>query len=492
MAVYYPKAICSLKVTLSDYGESISQPEPVLFQPVSCSVSINSYVEADTFEVVARFEDLPFDPRLIRSAFVTISIFDQKQLDLPLSQQKAMAQEKTIFAGFADSHNIKLDSVSRLINLSGRDFTSMFIDTKFDNANLSDAEGKRLRKIRLNRPLVAILEDLKSNVPGAGAIMIEDRTEGAVQNFQLASGGGYDLISGQKSQFGEYEYSQPNETYWDAIVSLCQSAGLICYIERDRLVLTSPRILYSGPGFFQKEGKDTIPMIFGKNIESIEFRKNLGRKKRFNLLLSSLSTRTSKTTNVSIPRDATPGWISRTKVQKGVQMVLSLGPQGEQIKKPAPSYKFQFINKTKEQLIALGEGIFEEFVRQQLEGRLRTRDLSVGLESGTEFDLTQIKTGQPVQIEIAQGDLQYISRKTEDGKNISDNDRKLYLRRHGYSESAAQLLIDSISKISGQIKPIFYLREAQIAMHSDGFQLDIGFVNFILLGEKGSAGLASG
>ena len=479
--VYYPKCLCVAKMVLADFGANIQQPQPVSFQPVSAAVRINSYVEADTFSVTARYEDFPFDPRLIRSMLITISIFNSKDI----STEKA--EKVAIMAGFADAHNISLDASARTVQFDGRDYTSLFIDTRFDNANLNDDEGRRLRKIKLARPLVSILEDLKSNVAGAEKIQIEDRTQGAVQNFTRASGGNYDLVNGQKSQYGQVEYVQPNETYWDVISSICEAAGVICYIELDKLVLTTPRILYQSEGFSSKKA---VPFIYGKNIERLEFHKNLSKKKRFNVVVRSLNRRTSETTSLSIPRDATAGWIQATNVEKAVQQVLSLDSTGAQVKKPAPAFVFRFIDKTKEELVSLGEGIFEQFVRQQLEGSMVTREMTIN--DGTEIDLTQLKIGTPILIEMAQKDMQYINRKSPEGENISDAQRVAYLLRRGYNPETAAILVQALAAITGKIKPTFYMRGCELAMHSDGFQLTVDFINFVVLGERTSQGVKSG
>ena len=481
MQIYYPKCVCTAKAILSDYGFEIKQPKEFNFEPVSANVEINSYSEADTFSVNARFEDIPFDPRLIRSMSITVSIFDQRKLPINPVRDKNIIIKQAMIIGFVDTHSIALDSSGRIVSFSGRDYTSIFIETKFDNADISDQESKKRRKISLNRPLTDILQDLLKNVPGSGDIQIEDRTSGSVQNFNLAAGSSYSLVNGATSQQGNVEYVRPNETYWDVITSLCEAAGVICYIELDRLVITNPRILFQKEGFTSKK---TIPFIYGTNIENLEFHKNLGRRKRFNLILRSLNTRTSETTSVSIPKDATQAWATQTNIEKAVQKVSSLDDRGNQITKPAPSFLFRFTNRTKEDLIKIGEKIFEEFVRQQIEGKLTTREMRVTDSDGVEFDLTQLKTGIPVQVEIVQEDIQYITRKSQDGSDISNAKRLAYLIRRGYERRTAEALIDAVSKTSGKLRPTFYLRTASFNMTSSGFSLDIGFVNFVVLADR--------
>ena len=60
------------KPVLNDYGiPNFRQPQEFLAEPISVNVNINRYSEADTFDAVMRWEDFPFDPRLIKNALVT-------------------------------------------------------------------------------------------------------------------------------------------------------------------------------------------------------------------------------------------------------------------------------------------------------------------------------------------------------------------------------------------------------------------------------------
>ena len=289
---------------------------------------------------------------------------------------------------------------------------------------------------------------------------------------------------------GNFYFVSKNETYWDVIVSICEAAGFICYIELDKLVLTSPRILYEGT-----EGgasKQTAPFVWGINIKRLELYRNLGKKRRFNLLMRSFSKRDGKVLNVSIPKDTTEAWSKRTGISRAVQRISEIDTTGVTKKKPAPGFTFSFFEKTKEQLVFLGEKIFEEFTRQQLEGTLETREMQITDLGGLEFDVTKIKTGTPLKVEITSEDLKAILRKAPDGQSISTGQRQSYLLSRGYSLQAVEALIQAISSATGKIRPTFYTREVNFTFDSDGFKMRVGFVNFISLGETEAGGLISG
>ena len=489
--VFYPKCIIAVNPTLHDYGiPNFRQlQEGFLSQPISATVHINSYSEADTFNCTLRWEDFPFDPRLIRNALVIISIFDLKKLDNITDFKLKQVRDNSIFVGNVDQYSVKLDSAVREVHIEGRDFTSIFLETKFDNANLEDEASKRTRKIDLNRSLVKILEDLKSNVPGAESIAIEPAEGITLPTNVAVASPGFSLVSGQTSTDGKFTYVQKHENYWDVIQNICQSVGVIAYIKKDKLVLTNSRILFHGESFSTKE---PIPFIYGENVSSLSFRRNLGRKKRFNIIMKSWNTKTNTPFKVSIPRDATAQWSKETNIPKAVQKIQTLDAQGNQITKDAPGYLFSYHNKTREQMVEIGQGIFEEIARQQIEGEMETKEMVVNNQNGVEIDLTKISVGTPLLLEIVQKDIQYISRKTIDGDPVSDGKRMNYLISRGYSVETASVLIEAVAQTSGKIRPVFYIRSADIMIGQDGFSLRIGFVNYIELGELQAGKVVSG
>lgn len=485
--IYYPSAILKLTVILYDYGNSrYSKPFNFTIKPFSVNINKNSYNKADTFSVMIRFEDLPFDPRLIRSLLIAIAVKDLK--DLQAFTGATFEQEDVVFIGYADTYNVVFDSSERMIRIEGRDFTSLLIDATFDNANLPDpaSGGSRLRKINLNRSIVAIIKDILSNVPAATGLKVRDETEGkALKNFAL-SVPSYDLVNGRKTSIGGFSYVNPNRTYWDVIVSICEASGIIAYIDLDELVLSSPRLLFTG----NKNSKPTLQFFYGNNLLSLEFYRNLGKKKFFNIVVKTFSIRTQAPLLVVIPRDATQAWASRVGVERKLQKVAELDTTGIKRERDAPVYSFTYHGKTKEQLVEIGEKIFEEFIRQQLEGSCQTAEMVVANDRGVEFDVTKIKTGTPIRIEILSEDIQSIMRFDTQGDAVTEGQRQDwlskrvgYLERRGYPKSIASDLVKAVSSGTGKLRPTFYTREAQIDMSQSGFAMRIGFVNYISLGE---------
>ena len=479
--IFYPRCFCHIIMNLYDYGAPKNATQHAfIVQPKSISVHLNSYLMADTCHATFRYEDFPIDPRLIKSAKLAVNIFDSKGLKNLSSEDLQARESDVVFVGFLDSLQTNLDTHERTVSVECRDYTSLFIDATFDNANLPDAEGKRRKKITLNRPLADIFADLIKNVPGAGKIEVEDRTDGQISNFRTAVGQ-FSLIDGKTSTEGDFYYVQRNQTYWDVIVSIASAAGVIVYIDRDKLVISNPRILYEGSA--GGRSKKTIPFIYGQNVKALELYRNLGKKRRFNVRLRSFNRRSGKVIEVGIPKDATAAWSQRTGISRKVQQLSEIDSQGTVRKKPAPGHAFSFTDKTKDQLIFIGEKIFEEIVRQQVEGSLETREMRVSDTDGLEFDITKLRNGIPLQIEIASSDLKNILRFAPDGRKIGKGERIAYLLNRGYPRGAAESLVEAVAEGTGRLRPTFYTREAAYSFDSGGFKLRVSFVNYIYLGE---------
>ena len=490
--VYYPKAIAKLGVLLHNYGQG-EQSKAYIHTviPESVVVNKNSYQQADDFSLTLRFEDLPFDPRLARSILVNIAIMDIKSLSGFTDKD---FYSNLLFRGFADSHNVTLESQQRIVTFEGRDYTALFIDAPFDNASLPDDTGERKTTISLNRPVKTIVQDLISNLPAVKNIKIRDETNGKqLSNFGSAVPA-YDLVNGLKSTSGDFNHINPNRTYWDAVVSLCEAAGMICYIDLDELVLTTPRILELGGPSGNK--KPTIQMIYGHNITSLNFHKNLGKKRKFNIVVRSFDPVTEKALVVTIPRDATSEWSNAMDIPKKLVKVAELDTNGIKVERDAPFFTFYALQThTTEGLVDIGEKIFTEFMRQQLEGSLETHDMTtVSHELGkkpVEYDITKIKTGTPVKIEILLDDIQNLLRFNSKGEKISNEKRQNemkkkfnYLKRKGYDQRVSSLIVRALAAGSGKLRPTFYTREATFRMDSRGFTMRIGFVNFVQIDLK--------
>jgi hypothetical protein len=460
VSFFYPQAAMVLRVVWEDFkfqSDPKKQKEyRIKVRAKRVAVSINDYSTADTFSADLDYKSFPFDPRCIRSLGVSIHFEDMKKLcdNGGVPSKIVPSDGNTVFLGFADEESIKLDENSRTVSFEGRDYTALLIDAKYDKGTLD-----------LSRPLKSILEELLSGLKTIGDITIDNRT-----GAELPILGKF---APDFNELGAHKNSHKHDTYWDVIQDLIRRAGLIAFIELDKLVISKPQNLYDGLKQYQ--------FLYGKNIKELEFKRKLGRQKGFNVSLRSLNIEKKEVLEAKIPLEATDEWLKAIGLPKDEVKIEKLNAKGEVKKDIAPYIGFLITNiVSKEQLIKVGEKTFEEIWRQQIEGSFSTKEMVIAVGSrGVEYDVTKIRNGTPINIEIDQRDMKSFSRHTTVDARIK------FLKDNGYEPSVAEALANSAGKFS----TTFYTKAVEFTMSEDeGFSMKVGFLNFINLGEKKKGG----
>jgi hypothetical protein len=464
MSTFYPQMVMVLSVLWEDYkrgsaSKSQAGNYTIALVPESVSVKINDYRTADTFNCELDYKNFPFDPRSIRSIQVTVHVEDARRiLDWPDAVQPK--PETTIFAGFADETTIDLDEDNRKVSFSGRDLTSILIDTRWDGT-LVDVQ---------NVTLDVVIKRILGKLDATKGLKVSFRIRGKMPTLAQIPGGYGDPAAGPDGELRNKRSARPNESYWDVIQDLITRAGLIGYIEIDTLVITDPNALY--------DRKDAKQFIYGRNLTSLQMKRKIGRVKDINLKLTSMNPRLAEPViTCHIPRDATPAFKKRMKVPDGDIMIERIRPDGTKEEKPEPA-PFLAFNipraPSRQRLIEIGENIFEEMSRQQIEGQIKTGEMMGRNLQGVEFDLTKMRIGTPIDIKIDNSDL--VGMREID----SETEREHYLRERGYTAEVAKYFAKTFTGFGSP----FYTKGVEMAMGADdGFSLTIEYVNFIELKE---------
>jgi hypothetical protein len=464
MSVYYPQAAVSLRVRWEDFGDKDAKLLEVYkldVIPKRVSVNINDYTTADTFELEIDYKSFPFDPRAIRSCGVSIFIEDMGKLygqDNALRQIRPssdLTNGNVIFQGFADEESINFDDDKRVVKLEGRDFTGILIDAKYLAGTPID----------MGQPLDVLVGSLLAALPATKDLKVDNRTGKTLPTLKQFYPGFGAPLAGQRNVGRD-------DTYWEIIQDLAAHAGVIVYVEIDKLVISTPRVLYD-----KSRAKQ---FIYGSNLKTVEFKRKLGRHKGFNVIVRCLDTSTKQVLQAKIPEEGTDAWAKDSGIPNKQVIVPVVGvnaqPQANQ-NQPAPYMAFRVTGiNDKPQLVEVGQKIFEELSRQQVEGSFETHEMEVMDKKGECFDLTKLRIGVPVAVEIDSTDLYNISRF---GKV---DQRRQFLIARGYPAAFA----DTFAKVMGGYTPVFYTKAAAFTLDSEnGFKLKVDFLNFIDLDNKG-------
>jgi hypothetical protein len=473
--IYYPQACIVLKILWEDFqiksDARLARETTLNILAKSVRVNINDYSHADSFEAEIDYKSFPFDPRLIRSCGVTVHMENMERL-YSNNDNLLRIQPKTsnaIFQGFADDDSITFDDNSRTVKLEGRDFTSLFLDRTYPKGTINLEQ-------RIDQVIQEIMSSLPENANNK-ITLVNKVTEQTKEELPILSSffGEKDKTSGKKNV-------KKDESYWECIQDICSRAGLICYMELDKLIINKPRVLY--------EKKNTTYFVYGKNLKSLDFKRKLGRRKNFNIVVRSLNVEDKEVLQAQIPAEATAEWSNAVGVPNKEVKQEKIGADGKPITEEnaqaAPYMAFSVPNiKNKDHLIQVGQEIYEEIGRQEIEGNLETRDMETWkfdaekkrVNNGC-FDLLKLRVGNPLSIEIDASDMQVLSR-------LGDVDeRRRYLIRQCYDQVSADVIARSLSRISTP----FYTKSVEYTMSIDsGFSMKVEFINFIETANKGLA-----
>jgi hypothetical protein len=512
-SIYYPQGVISLRVLFEDFStQSVRLQNSYAWTVVAknLKVNLNSYMEADTFSATIDYRNLPFDPRIIRSCGVSIYLENKKQI-FDLNSGRGLdaitpSKDNIIFQGFADTDKMELSEDDRTITLEGRDFTALLIDREY----LGDPIAPIDRVDVLLQALVNQLPQTKVDPtqPGSGLTVVPLglNEEDIPRLSQLAPG---------KGPFDGQINPRSKRSYWDMIQQIVNNSGLIAYVSLDQLVLTKPRNLY--------DRKQSKVFVYGKNVKDLSFERKIGRQKGFNVRVVSINTEQKEVLEARIPEEATEEWSRDTGViRQAVTMPVPKAPavgnqeQGETFTKlpsfltgpvakpsgepiveekkaePAPYITFKIANiADKDHLVKIGEKIYEELGRQQIEGRLSTLEMKVYTEeTRTTFDATKFRVGTPIEIRIDHGDLEGLNavrrpaarnNDKDDPKSMAETRQRIlsFLKRRGYGQTNAKIA-EAMADALTQFDTPFFTKAVEFTLdHEQGFSMELEFINFI-------------
>jgi hypothetical protein len=454
MAIYYPQACVILNVRWEDFGTNTAILQKEQKIPVSCRsvrVERNDYSEADSFNATIDYNSFPFDPRCIRACGITVCMEDRKKVFNENNSLNIIepSEANVVFQGFADESSISFDDTSRTIKLEGRDFTGLFVDAKRVNTN----------PIALSQPIDKIIGDLILEQEATKKIQIENRT-GEVLPVLAKIADDFNPFTSVKNQ-------KRGETYWDIIQSILGRVGLLGFIELDKFVISKPQNIY--------EKKNIKQFIYGANIKSLEFGRKLGRSKDFNVMIRSFSTGAKAVTEAKIPLEAkSPRFISNFG---GTEVIIpQLDKDGKKIEPGKTADYLTFFAKDvvdKDALITIGESVYEELSRQQIEGKLTTFEMEVPeeMESGSSpVGFNQIRNGTAIRVYMDQSELKEIK------SDAPKAQKEAFLLRRGYPRELAQAFAESLNRIN----TAFYTKSVSFELDQEnGFTMELEFINFI-------------
>lgn len=443
MAYYYPRHALRILAVLEDFTGNptrASSARDWVVVPRSARLERNDLRTADKLVAEVDFHEFPFDPRLIRTAAVAYYAGD--------TNGGALARdERTLrFLGTLDSPEAVLGDDALKVTLECRDYTAFLLDKKATAA----------MQVPLDRGLREILVDLLATLPGEQATLLRP-----VLHDALGTGLEWPTVHGGGRR-GARLPVEPKDTLWSVILRVVQMTGLVCWVELDTLVVSTPRnaTASSRPTRF----------AFGHNLSDLRLKRNTQNLTRPVALTQYDPASGLRTTAVYPPEPRagrSGGGRGRGRGQRA-HAALSHAGRASTGTQDAQPEEFNITgHRTEAQLLEAAEQAYRDRAKTEIEGSLTTHELRVG---GT--DVYELTAGDLIRAEVDE----HTRAAFEGARDTASRER--YLLARGYPPAVAGALAQSWEHLDRVALP-FSIRKATLALDDRSFQLDIDFQNLL-------------
>lgn len=423
MPVYYPRARVVLQVLWEDWADG-SREESSTYDVVPRSVTVerNGIREADTWRVELDYQDLPFDPRAVRQMLVA-SYLDH--VGAPNARIRVESRRDLAAIGYHDDLSMRLDEGGEVVTIEGRDYTGLLLDHAWGTASVD-----------VSRPLSQVLQSVLDAVPAAARLDLY--FEGGAERVVLAN------------RIGKKRWSPAgrDDDAWTVLVDLCQAAGFLAYVDIDRIVVAPPPTTIPAPAGF----------VYGENVSSLDLRRNIAEVRTKQVRVVSWDPSAGKATEATFPK-------------KPVVVKKRVDEKGKVKTENAALITFNVSGPwSVRDLEGMAERIYTDRAKEQVEGELRTREMT-GLY---DRKLTRLKNGDAVEVRVKRGVAQAVA-----GLDDASARAKLTAPPWSMSQEQASAILTGRKQAEG-LATTFYVRSARHEWsRTDGYTLTATITNYV-------------
>lgn len=476
--------------------------------PRSLKIFRNTIQEPDTCAIEIDFRDAPFDPRIVRAAFVTVALgivspddftrgmAGQKnpQTGLPLSVVNpssafGLNAPTTGFTGWVTDWQVNYDgSDSETLRLEALDMTELLRITR-----LRPGDG-----IDLSLPIRVGVQELIDSYPGPFGIRVlmdkigDDNGDGpvpgdSVPSVRKARGGKV----ARRARSGSEEMS-----LWEHITDTCGSISLLPSFFGNDLRLIRPQAFNIGVDAPRV-------MVYGRNVQSMSFTRKVGGHKAPTIEARCYSAKQGRAIWARYPvLDGNKAAGVKQKDPEGrPTRPTQTGSSGARTSDTVKVIQTQGYDDI-ESLQAFAENYWYAMSKQEIEGTIETTDIdsfSVGdADTGVSEptlggfgDLLRLQPGDALELLIASA--------VPEGSPAPENDpgpasaqriasmavsrRSAYLQELGYDRKTADLLANAYNDPG--FPSVFRVKDVTYDFDADdGLHTTIGFVNFVAVPDE--------
>lgn len=412
---YYPRAAVELSLVL----EGGDRVESFFVVPRKVQIERNDHRAADTFDVELDYQDLPFDPRAVQAAHVAIALGDVESPDRSVLEDPGRYLQ---LMGFADEPETELNEGSETVRLRGRDYTGVFLDTRWSGA-----------AVDVTAPLITVARRIVDTIPGMEKVTIETPQGAGPTDLVIA-----DILGKRKFAV------KPDDDTWTVLSDLCAVAGLVPVFDLDTLAIRSA----------SEVGRHRASFVYGEDVERLVYRRKYNEIRTMQVKVVCWDEQARLRREALWPRQPI---LTRTKISADGKTTYDYAPI-------VPFYVQG--SYTPDALIAIARGIYDDLAREQVDGTLETREMT---SAGT--DLWALANGDKLSVRLGK-DLGCF-------QTMSAAELRRHLRARGLDESAARRLNEASSR-ADDLASSFYVKRARHSWDREsGYRLSVDFINYV-------------
>lgn len=452
MALYYPQARINLSVVFDGFG---GPDKPLTFEdilPRGFTVSLNSYKEADTFEVNFSSKFFPFSPDSIRSCAVEIYTYQAPDATAPF----VYTPENLLVTGLVDAGTLAQGRDGGVVTFEGRDYTGLLLDRAWD-----PTESGHKGRIPVGRPLAEVVQQLVDEAVNADEIgrtltvrFLDGEVSPTTGRLGKVVTQAKETVKVGESKGRRKKRGVPvkaDSNYWDVIYKLCMSYGFIVFVKGFDVIISRPHVL-------QADAQDKIHRVaYGRNLESLESERKLSRESTPQIRVRSYDETTKRAIEGRFPEGKD-------------QVITGVGTRKEEYKVMTYSgvtdeKQLKEIARTAYYTIARGEGVVR-FKTKHL------KDLPDPL--GVQRDFLQLRAGDAVRIEWDAFNAEEML-----NDKATPASKAAALAALGYAPAVAAVVAAQFEKLAYFRQP-FYTKEIRVQWDKDqGMSFEVEAMNFI-------------
>lgn len=256
-----------------------------------------------------------------------------------------------------------------------------------------------------------------------------------------------------------------SKSAWDVWQYTVNILGLISFIDGDQCIVTTALEHFSAGD--DPQIIDNPHLIWGENIADMEEHVSSMHNGK-GICLTSFDPIRGTTLESFYPPPGDPRIHIRRTAAKKKGPAVSPAPQTDQ-------YEFFPYNcaQTQDVLDAAAQRVYEEFARQDMQGKIATHEMSVDSPDGKNVNLLKIKHGDPIRVEIERGVREKLTSDTSDASKLN-----YLVNERGYAPPVAALLIANAAAFD-TLKSDFVVQTATINLSDTAFSVELAYISYI-------------